>query len=389
MNAIQYPNSCLNVQVSAWASYFETGKPQPVNLLHWLNSAKYAQRVEAIREAGSKEERDKLKALLPAITPSGLFSRRDGSGLIQHSGLIQIDIDFKENAHITNFSELKAQLAKLQNIAYLGLSVSGTGFWGLIPVQHPEKHKAHFLALKKVFLKMGIRIDEKPGNIASLRGYSWDSEAYFNHNAKPFALLEEQHPDRYQPRAAPRAQSSEAEKVEAILQQAEAGRLDITGGYGNWFALGCALANEFGEMGREFFHRISQYHTEYSAGKTDTQFTACLKNRYRYSLGTFFELAQQHGLSWKEGLRDSKAGQSIPSAQQEAPRAQAGALPPGFAVVRVNGGNVLEVDGLPWQLLSESEQAEGRERLKGYELGYMAALNPAVNTLVERLGLGK
>ena len=56
-------------------------------------------------------------------------------------------------------------------------------------------------------------------------------------------------------------------------------------------------------------------------------------------------------------------------------------------MARVNGGNVLEVDGIPWEWLTESEQSEARERLKGQELGYMEALNPVVSLLVERLGL--
>ena len=422
MNANQYPNSCLNVQVSAWKDYFETSNPQPVNLLTWLNSSKYAPQVEAIRAAVTKEERDKLKATLPAITPSGIFSRREEAGLMQHSGFIQVDIDFKENAHISNYPELKTELAKLQNLAYIGLSVSGTGFWGLVPILYPDKHKAHFRALKTVFSRMGIRIDEKPGNVASLRGYSWDGEAHFNHNAKPFALLEEIQPERYQPRAAPRPKSSEAEKVEAILRQVEGGRVDITSGYGNWFALGCALANEFGEAGRDYFHRVSQWHPDYSTQGTDKQFTNCLKHGYTFSLGTFFELAGQHGLTWKNHIRDNaqppQASQIHPQATKIAPQPsqvppqieqhpqptqiapqaaqatqiatqppQPAKLPQGFTVARVNGGNVLEVDGIPWEWLTESEQSEARERLKGQELGYMEALNPVVSLLVERFGL--
>ena len=379
------------MNVSAWASYYEAQAPKQVNLLTWLNSPKYAQQVEAIRAAGTKAERDKLKALLPAITPSGIFSRRDEAGLIQHSGLIQIDVDWKENAHIGNYTELKAQLAKLQNIAYLGLSVSGTGFWGLVPILYPEKHKAHFKALKTVFLRIGVCIDDKPGNVASLRGYSWDKEPYFNHNAKPFTLLEEQQPERYQPKATHRAQSSEADKVEAILRQAEAAGLDITPGYGTWFSLGCALANEFGEAGREYFHRVSQFHPGYNSSGTDSQFTACLKHRYSYTLGTFYEVAQQRGLNWKKGLGDQPNGfksvqkiaqikQGKEQIAQNGPSAQtaekiAEPLPPGFALVRED---ILEFEGLPWGWLSDSEQAEALARLKGC---------PAVSSLVERLGL--
>lgn len=397
-------NSCLNVEVSAWANYFETKNPRNINLLTWLHSAKYAQQVEAIRAAATKEERDKLKATLPAITPSGVFSSREESGLIKHSGLLQIDIDLKDNVHIGNYTELKGQLSKLQNIAYLGLSVSGTGFWGLVPILYPDKHKQHFLALKSAFLKMGIRIDEKPGNVASLRGYSWDAEDIFNHSAKPFALLEEAQPETYQPRAAgARLQSTEAEKVEAVLQQAEAGRIDITRGITNWFKIGLGLAVEFGEAGREYFHRASQFHTDYRAGKCDAEYSRCLAKCFRSSvtLGTFFDIAKDHGLTWKERIHSSaqaplarpkaiqpsqeanQAPQEEQAPQQEAPQV----LPEGIQVVSINGGKVLEVDGLPWEWLNETEQEAARERLAGHELEAMAAVDPAVTALVERFGL--
>ncbi len=397
-------NSCLNVEVSCFENYTTPDNPRNINLLTWLHSAKYAAQVEAIRAAGTKEARDRTKATLPAITPSGIFSRREEAGLIRHSGFIQVDIDLKDNVHIGNYAELKAQLAKLQNVAYVGLSVSGTGFWALVPILYPHKHKQHFQALKSAFLKMGIRIDDKPGNVASLRGYSYDNEAYFNHSAKPFALLMEAQPEAYQRKAAgPRVQGSEAEKVEAIIQQAEAGRIDITKGITNWFKIGLGLAVEFGEAGREYFHRASQFHTDYRAGKCDAEYSRCLAKCFRTSvtLGTFFDIAKDHGLTWKERIHSSaqaplarpkaiqpsqeanQAPQEEQAPQQEAPQV----LPEGIQVVSINGGKVLEVDGLPWEWLNDVEQEAARKRLKGYELEYMAAINPAVTALVERLGL--
>jgi hypothetical protein len=401
--------SCLNVEVSAWANYFETEHPRNINLLTWLHSAKYAQQVEAIRAAATKEERDKLKATLPAITPSGIFSRREGAGLIRHSGFIQIDIDLKDNWHIGNYAELKAQLSKLQNITYLGLSVSGTGFWGLVPILYPHKHKQHFQALKSAFLKMGIRIDDKPGNVASLRGYSYDNEAYFNHSAKPFTLLVESQPEQCQYKAAgTRVQRNEAEKVEAILQQAEAGRIDITKGITNWFKIGLGLAAEFGESGRGYFHRASQFHTDYRAGKCDAEYSRCLAKYSRTSvtLASFFDIAKDYGLTWKQRLhsssqallarpkaiqpsqKENQAPQEEQAPQEQAPQQEAPqALPEGIQVVSINRGQVLEVDGLPWGWLNEVEQEAARARLAGHELEVMTAINPAVTALVERLGL--
>ena len=47
------------------------------------------------------EEYDDLKKQLPAVTLSGTFKERKYEGLIQHSGLIQIDID-----NVTNYNKV-------------------------------------------------------------------------------------------------------------------------------------------------------------------------------------------------------------------------------------------------------------------------------------------
>ena len=75
-------NSVLNVDVSCFRDYYST-KTVNVNLLTWLRSAKYQHEVNTIRQLMDKKQRDKLKAKLPAITPSGIFSKREELGLIQ------------------------------------------------------------------------------------------------------------------------------------------------------------------------------------------------------------------------------------------------------------------------------------------------------------------
>lgn len=391
-------DSCLNVTVSCFANYTSPDNPKPVNLLQWLTSAKYRAQVEAIRAAPTKEDRDKLKAQLPAITPSGQFSRREEGALLKHSGLIQIDIDPKGNEHITNFNALKAQLCKMQNVAFAGDSASGTGFFLLIPIAHPEKHKAHFRALKADFGRLGITIDDKPQNVASLRGYSWDSEPYFNHNAKLYWKLEEEErqAETYRPAySAPRPQCSDADRVEAVLQAQEGRKVDITASYSNWFAIGCALANAFGEAGREFFHRASQFHPEYTRQATDKQFDYCRRRSYRYSLGTFFRLAEDLGLRWKDSLQGEAAPQTKPRQAPKAiiphsapQRATDSELPPGFKIIEFEQGRTLEIDCLPAGWLNNEEHARAMKRLgaKG-QLEVMKLLHPAVSQLVEVFGL--
>jgi hypothetical protein len=180
----------LNVEVSCFANYDTPANPRPVNLLIWLTNAKYKTKVDMIRTTTEKAKRDELKATLPAITPSGTFPYRRGADLIKHSGLIQFDIDLKDNPRIRNYAGLKAQLAKLPFVAYCGLSVSGLGYWGLVPISQPDRHGQHFDALKRVFAYYGITLDDKPRNVASLRGYSFDIEGYFANQVMMFELCD-------------------------------------------------------------------------------------------------------------------------------------------------------------------------------------------------------
>ena len=50
-----------------------------------------------------------------------------------------IDIDAKDNLHILDFAACRNDLAKIKNIMYAGLSVSGNGVFALIPIRYPEK----------------------------------------------------------------------------------------------------------------------------------------------------------------------------------------------------------------------------------------------------------
>ena len=179
-------NSILNMEVSCFANYDTPENPKLVNLLSWLKSDKYRKQVESIRAITDKAERDAIKATLPAITPSGIFSYRSAKNLVKHTGLIQFDIDLKGNESVGNFHELKEQISRIKNVAYCGLSVSGTGFWGLIPIAYPDKHDLHLKAIQEAFIKFRIVIDPAPKSVASLRGYSFDPTAYFNHNATVF-----------------------------------------------------------------------------------------------------------------------------------------------------------------------------------------------------------
>ena len=69
--------------------------------------------------------------------------------------------------------------------------------------------------------------------------------------------------------------------------------------YRDWFRVGRALASEFGEGGREYFHRVSRNSEKYRREECDRQYDACLRCGTRYTISTFFYLCKEHGLTLK------------------------------------------------------------------------------------------
>lgn len=188
-------NTIFDVEVSAFKNCFDT-ESKPVNLALWLTSNKYESKQNQIRTITDKKERDKIKIQLPTITPSALLKSRDKElsdteKLISHSGFMQIDIDFKDNVHLSDYNKLLDTLPLIQNIAYCGQSVSGTGYFCLVPISHPDKLNYHFLKFNEIMLSyFNIKLDTSKGsNITDLRIYSFTPNAYFNVNATPFNLL--------------------------------------------------------------------------------------------------------------------------------------------------------------------------------------------------------
>jgi hypothetical protein len=285
--------SVLNIDVSCVANYYTKNTPRNVTLLRWLTSAKYAAEIEKIRATTDKEMRHRLKASLPAITPSGQFKRIHEDGLIAYSGFIQFDIDLQDNPHITNYHALKQEIAKIKNIAYCGISASGTGYWGLLRIAYPERHLQHWEYLHTTLQRFGIYIDGAPKNICSLRGYSYDPNAYFNHRAEKLYhyLMSAQESALIDARS----RQGDWLKVNTLLQKLEAKKIDITTKYNDWFAIGCALAGTFGEDGRTLYHRFSRMHSNYTQRECDYKYTQCLKVAKEPGIGVIVNLCKGVG----------------------------------------------------------------------------------------------
>lgn len=327
--------SILNVKVSRFANYNTPGNPATINLLDWLTSDAYRPEMEQIRQLTDKQQRDEVKATLPAITPSAVCSYRKESAVLHHSGFIQFDIDFKDNQHITNYAGLKQQIIHIQNVAYCGLSASGTGYWGLIPIAYPDKHRYHFKAIQQAFNRLRIKIDEAPKNVASLRGYSYDNEAYFNHTATPLQRYEV--PPRPPETTYTANPTNDQVKVEICLTGIEARKIDLTSSYPEWFEIGCSLSGTFGEQGRDYYHRVSQFHPDYDTTQTDKVFDKCIKAGYNFTIALFFNRCASVGIRYVESVvRLSDKSDKSPAPPKPAPEPAARPLYPDSHLFQFN-----------------------------------------------------
>lgn len=278
--------SPLNITVSCYQQAGTKVPPRNVNLLTWLQSKKYKATVDMIRSFSDKSYRDLVKKCLPCITPSGVFSGKETNTLVFYNGLMSLDFD-----NVQDIQSLKSKLTQLPYIAYCGLSVSGRGLWAIVPIsKDAQNYKLHYEAIKEELQGYGITELDSLNDIIRMRFYSYDDQAYFNHNA----II-------YNARKIPEIKTlttycnadAKYNQVLAQIQILEQKHIDITETYSNWIALGAAFQNQFAEQGRALFHRLSSLNPNYDYSKCDKQYTHCAKMT-KITIARFFYLTKPY-----------------------------------------------------------------------------------------------
>ena len=268
----------------------------------FLFCKEYKGEIMKLRTIANKDERNVIKRTLPQATISGVFSpTRAKNNLSQHSGLICVDIDAKDNPEIKDWERLKQDLSVLPQIAYCALSVSGKGLFVIIPLRYPQKHLLQFRQLQMDFSKMGIVIDQACSDITRLRCLSYDEHPIISEDATLYkgVYVEKPKYHSFHPYLIYKGENTLAE-VAACCRKINERGIDITTSYDDWLKVGCALAT-LGENGRTLFHICSQQNAKYNVAKTDKMFTDLLRRNYQQvNIGTFFWMCKQHGITTNE-----------------------------------------------------------------------------------------
>ena len=99
--------------------------------------------------------------------------------------------------------------------------------------------------------------------------------------------------------------SNTSEQVESVVRQIEARHIDIAYDYHDWVKVGFALADEFGDMGKDYFARLSRQHPDCSDEAVDKQYRKCLESRGSgITIATFFQMAKDAGVTEQLKMAD-------------------------------------------------------------------------------------
>jgi hypothetical protein len=132
--------------------------------------------VESIRSQNNKDERNKIKQLLPSICFSGKFQQRTDTGCVEHSGYICLDFDgYSENEMLQD----RQMLIKDKHTYCLFTSPSGDGLKVIVKIPAEiENHRQYFKALKDYY--SNPHFDDSSINISRVCYESYDSEIFVN-----------------------------------------------------------------------------------------------------------------------------------------------------------------------------------------------------------------
>ena len=121
------------------------------------------------------------------------------------------------------------------------------------------------------------------------------------------------------------APSSPAEDFEQLLNAIESSGIDLTNDYNDWYKIGIAIASEFGESGRDYFHRISKLYSSYNYKEVDKKYSQCISDpNPSITISTIYYLAKNAGITLPQKSQSAKDAQRCASAhlahQEPAPQ---------------------------------------------------------------------
>ena len=280
-----HPSTFLDAEVSVFKNY-KTSKSYGITTFRkWLfnDDKKLRERVDEIRAERDENKKKELKSNLWCITGSGVFENgRRSNNLKIHNGYIIIDIDYKDNKHLGRgyYSLIEDVFSKIDEVCYAGKSVSGNGYFLIIGIEYPEKHKLHFQYIEKWLRSYDIIIDKACSDNNRLRIYSYSDNYYINENATILNKYVKEDKHTVGQVSATKYVSSSTYTIEELVRIIEHSGVSITESYDEYFSVGVALYREYGEAGRDYYHRICRIDMQYDEHHCNKLFDEIIDRGY-------------------------------------------------------------------------------------------------------------
>ena len=264
---------------------------------------KHKEEIEAVRkidrqanESEYRQAKDNILSFIPSCVCKGKTGKAKN---VEHvNPLIAVDIDAKDNEGVT-LETMRTKINSLPYIMYSSLSVGGKGMYALLPIAEENKNdfKAVFNALNEDFKALGLTLDGSCVNVSRERYMSYDDDEYWNTKCeiytKKINIPTQAHDThkRVESSAKTTLTEKDKQKVDLMIEDIKANKIQLTKNHTDTLGLGNAIANVWGEEGRGLFHLIRSQREGYDEYKTDKTFDDMLYNNgdnERYGLGLIF-----------------------------------------------------------------------------------------------------
>lgn len=282
----------MSATIGLYPTINEVIKFKPITLNDFLQdvqNGRWEDAVLKVRTAKGDAFIKKAKNELAYVTISGSFKKRNNLGLDKHSGYLAIDIDKLG----TKLLGLKEDLSNDPLFHAVFISCGGNGLCGIVKI-NPKAHLESFYFMSEhLFEKYDINIDDKCKDVSRPRYVSYDPDIYINENSQlaPVKPLPKRKEDRIHNYLF--MDSDFQEIIDEIVNR----ELDLTGDYKDWLYCGFALAEHFGENGREYFQALSQFNHNYTHGKTDAKYSHLLNTKSGdITIDWFYQFIQKNGI---------------------------------------------------------------------------------------------
>lgn len=276
----------------------EATRPQELidftEYLYLIKNGHWQDEVIHYRAIQDPEERKAAKRKIIAVTPSGEFTGRGQAGLKNHSGIICIDVDDKDNEALNE--KIRALVGDPFVLAF-HQSLGGLGYAIYFRIE-PTKHLDAYLAIEKYLADTYHLVADKAcKDVTRLRFVSFDPFLHKNPKEVPVFKKYLKKDAQISTRV---IHAHTSKDMEFIISQIRSRRIDLTGSYHDWIQIGFALADHYGEAGRDYFHAISEMHPEYNAQTTDAKYDNFLKtNDGSVGIATLFYKCKEHGIQFQ------------------------------------------------------------------------------------------